>query len=356
PERAQPKWFSAINEQNKAALAAWARETGTELVQTNGQRRYGAPPPGWVGAPPPDGSEVFIGKLPQDVYENVLIPLFQSVGKLYEFRLMMTFSGLNRGFAYARYSSRHGARQAVSTLHKFQVREGCAIVVYKSTEKRELSVDGLHGSVTPQGLRELLQRLTDGVLGVSLHASPWQRGAQLAVLKYSSHHAAAMAKRALLEGEGQAGGLCGAVKVDWLKAELKHKLQTSEQKLSPSQAHRDRCVGVPSAVSPSPVPHTALSRLIALCQRRFQGTPLFFTRCVQAIPSGWLQFSWQVEIPGCLQPITGFTWVRQEEREELKVTVALQVLRMLGESSHGVSASPRLPQNLGAAPGSRGGP
>ncbi|KFV65722.1 Dead end protein 1, partial [Dryobates pubescens] len=95
-----------VNHDNKVALLAWAKATGITLVQINGQRRYGGPPPGWVGSPPCAGSEVFIGRLPQDMYEHELIPLFQSVGTLYEFRLMMTFSGLNRGFAYARYSSR----------------------------------------------------------------------------------------------------------------------------------------------------------------------------------------------------------------------------------------------------------
>ncbi|KFP81083.1 Dead end protein 1, partial [Apaloderma vittatum] len=96
-------WTDSINQANKRALLAWAKESGIDLVQINGQRRYGGPPPGWVGDPPPAGPEGF---MPQDVYENVLIPLCQSVGKLYEFRLMMTFSGLNRGFAYAKYSNR----------------------------------------------------------------------------------------------------------------------------------------------------------------------------------------------------------------------------------------------------------
>nr|XP_010970103.1 dead end protein homolog 1 [Camelus bactrianus] len=107
-------WCERVNPENKAALEAWVRETGIRLVQVNGQRKYGGPPPGWVGSPPPAGSEVFIGRLPQDVYEHQLIPLFQRVGRLYEFRLMMTFSGLNRGFAYARYSSRRGAQAAIT--------------------------------------------------------------------------------------------------------------------------------------------------------------------------------------------------------------------------------------------------
>ncbi|KAJ7412327.1 dead end protein 1 isoform X1 [Pitangus sulphuratus] len=195
------KWTNSINQASKTSLLAWERETGIELVQINGQRRYGGPPPGWVGAPPPAGTEVYIGKLPQDLYEDVLIPLFQSVGKLYEFRLMMTFSGLNRGFAYARYCSQRGARDAIAAFNNYQVRRGCAIVVCRSTQKRELSVDGLAASVSQQELEVTLQRATQGILSVTLHASPHQGQAKLAVLKYSSHQAAALAKKTLMEGE-----------------------------------------------------------------------------------------------------------------------------------------------------------
>lgn len=235
-------WTNSINQANKTALLTWTKETGVSLVQVNGQRRYGGPPPGrteslaaavclarwvpsghrgkvrltharhvpagWTGAPPPAGTEVFIGKLPQDVYENVLIPLFQSVGKLYEFRLMMTFSGLNRGFAYAKYSSRRGAKDAIAAFHNFEVRKGCAIVVCKSTEKCELCVDGLAASVSRRELEAVLRQVTEGVLSVTLHASPRQKRAQLAVLKYSSHQAAAVAKKTLMEGNWGAAGCC----------------------------------------------------------------------------------------------------------------------------------------------------
>lgn len=167
-------------------------------------------PAGWVGDPPPVGTEVFIGKLPQDMYENALIPLFQSVGKLYEFRLMMTFSGLNRGFAYAKYSNRRGAKEAIAAFNNFEVREGCAIVVCKSTEKCELSVDGLATSVSRQELEAMLRQVTEGVLSITMYASPCQKRAQLAVLKYSSHQAAAMAKKTLMEGKWEAGMLWNA--------------------------------------------------------------------------------------------------------------------------------------------------
>ena len=43
------------------------------------------------------GSEVFIGKLPRDLFEPEVIPVCEKVGKIYELRMMMDFSGTNRG-------------------------------------------------------------------------------------------------------------------------------------------------------------------------------------------------------------------------------------------------------------------
>lgn len=44
-------WCERVNPENKAALEAWVRETGIRLVQVNGQRKYGGPPPGTVVSP-----------------------------------------------------------------------------------------------------------------------------------------------------------------------------------------------------------------------------------------------------------------------------------------------------------------
>ncbi|XP_062461296.1 dead end protein homolog 1 isoform X2 [Pezoporus occidentalis] len=325
-------WTNSINQANKKALLTWAKETGINLVQINGQRRYGGPPPGWVGDPPPAGTEVFIGKLPQDMYENILIPLFQSVGTLYEFRLMMTFSGLNRGFAYAKYSTQRAATEAIAALNNFSVREGCAIVVCRSTEKCELSVDGLAGSVSRRELEAVLRRVTAGILSVTLHPSPGQQRAQLALLKFSSHHAAAMAKKTLMEGNMRLGG--AEIRVDWLNPDLKQKLQSPEEKPSPSRVQRAKHPRLAKQAPPSPVLHNALEHLNTLCRSQYLGPPLFLTKCVQANPNGWLQFWCQVVIPGCPMPFMGFAWVRdgpgRSGHEEAKVAVALQVLRMLG--------------------------
>uniref|UniRef100_A0A8D0CUX8 RNA binding motif protein 46 n=1 Tax=Sander lucioperca TaxID=283035 RepID=A0A8D0CUX8_SANLU len=81
------------------ALLALMEKTGYNMMQENGQRKYGGPPPGrWAGPDPPRGCEVFVGKIPRDMYEDELVPLFERAGRIYEFRLMMEFK--NRGYAF----------------------------------------------------------------------------------------------------------------------------------------------------------------------------------------------------------------------------------------------------------------
>ena len=39
----------------------------------------------------------------RDCFEDELVPVFASVGKIYELRLMIEFSGTNRTYCYVRY-------------------------------------------------------------------------------------------------------------------------------------------------------------------------------------------------------------------------------------------------------------
>ncbi|NXR44317.1 DND1 protein, partial [Hippolais icterina] len=328
---------NGINEAGKMALLTWEKEAGIELVQINGQRHYGGPPPGWEGGPPPAGTEVYIARLPQDVYENTLIPLFESVGKLYEFRLMMTFSGFNRGFAYARYASLQDARRAIATFHRFQLREGCTIVVCWSTQKHELVLNGLPAWMSQQELEARLQMVTEGIRRVTLHASPCQRQAKLAVLKYRSHKAAAMAKKTLMEGNLRFGK--EGLKVDWLDPQLRKKLQLCEEEPSSSWVQGGKSPAVPRLVAQPLLLQNVLECLNMLCWKHRLRTPMFITRCVQVNPNGWQKFWYQVVIPGYHVPISGFTWVSpdrqgQSKQEKAKVVAALHGLWMLGESLH----------------------
>ncbi|XP_020378215.2 dead end protein 1 isoform X1 [Rhincodon typus] len=216
-----------LNTPNKLAFEAWVEETGISLVQINGQRKFGGPPPGWTGPPPLTGCEVFIGKLPQDLYEDKLIPLFQMAGKLYEFRLMMTFSGENRGFAYAKYANRWYAQCAIAMFNGYQICDGLPMVVCKSTEKNELCVRGIPWGKQRLEVLEVLKELTEGVTDLSLHLNKERRKkmALFAVVTYQNHRAAAMAKKTLVEGCIELWGR--PIEVDWVKVDGRQKSHDS---------------------------------------------------------------------------------------------------------------------------------
>ena len=55
-------------------LKALSESTGYPIVQENGQRKYG-PPPGLKVVPPKKKTEVFIGKLPRDLFQDELVPM-----------------------------------------------------------------------------------------------------------------------------------------------------------------------------------------------------------------------------------------------------------------------------------------
>ena len=50
-----------------------------------------------------------------------MVPIFSSVGEIYELRLMVEFSGNTRSYCYVRYTSAEAARQAIRRLNNHQV-------------------------------------------------------------------------------------------------------------------------------------------------------------------------------------------------------------------------------------------
>ncbi|KAM3849217.1 dead end protein 1-like, partial [Diretmus argenteus] len=144
----------SCQEQNQKRLERWMKETNIKLTQVNGQRKYGGPPEVWDGPPPGAHCEVFISQIPRDVYEDLLIPLFGFVGPLWEFRLMMNFSGENRGFAFAKYGSPALAATAIRLLHGHMLESGVSLKVQLSIEKRHLCLGGLPSSTRREELMQ----------------------------------------------------------------------------------------------------------------------------------------------------------------------------------------------------------
>ena len=72
---------------------------------------------------------MFIGKIPRDCYEDELFPVLARAGRVHELRLMMLFSGTNRGYAFVMYERPEEAKRAVDMLDGYEIRRGHRIGV-----------------------------------------------------------------------------------------------------------------------------------------------------------------------------------------------------------------------------------
>ena len=175
---------------------------GYNVTQRNGQRIFGGPPPNWKGPAPDKGSEVFVGKVPRDMYEWELVPLFEKVGRIYEMRLMMDFSGSNRGYLFVRFFTRDEAKRAHKELNNLEVRPGKIIGVLPSVDNRKLWISGIPKNRTAEEIKGEMSKITEGVTNVFIYSHPVDKSKTrgYAFIEYLSHRAAALARRKLIPG------------------------------------------------------------------------------------------------------------------------------------------------------------
>ncbi|XP_034938328.1 heterogeneous nuclear ribonucleoprotein R-like isoform X6 [Chelonus insularis] len=190
--------------------------TGYPLDVTTGQRKYGGPPPNWEGPTPGNGCEVFCGKIPKDMYEDELIPLFEKCGKIWDLRLMMDpMSGTNRGYAFITFTNREAAQQAVRELDNYEIKPGKSLKVNISVPNLRLFVGNIPKSKGKEEILDEFGNLTAGLTEVIIYSSPddKKKNRGFCFLEYESHKAASLAKRRLSTGRIKVWG-CDII-VDW---------------------------------------------------------------------------------------------------------------------------------------------
>ena len=134
-------------------------------------------------------------------------------------RLMLDFSGFNRGYAFITYTSRESARRCVKELNQFEIRPNRSIGVCQSVDNCRLFVGGIPKLKKREEILDEIGQVTEGVVDVivypSAHDKTKNRG--FAFVEYESHRAAAMARRKLLPGKIQLWGQ--QIAVDWAEPE-----------------------------------------------------------------------------------------------------------------------------------------
>ena len=221
------------NPKLKEALQVLEKETDCPITQNKWHRKFG-PPNSWKGPPPPRGCEIFVGKIPRDCFENELVSILQKAGKIYEMRLMMETSTINRGFAYVKYVSAIEADTAISILNNYEIRSKQFLGVMKSVDNNRLFIGGISKSRKQEELFSEMTRLTDDVLAVILYSDACDKTKNrgFAFVEYKNHLAASIARQKLMKNPPILWGT-NQVKVDWAEPEREVDEQTMLKVVGP---------------------------------------------------------------------------------------------------------------------------
>ncbi|XP_053718115.1 heterogeneous nuclear ribonucleoprotein R-like isoform X1 [Synchiropus splendidus] len=220
--RQREKQGSKVQESSKGPdegkIKALLDRTGYTLDVTTGQRKYGGPPPDGVfkGAQPGIGTEVFVGKIPRDLYEDELVPLFESAGSIWDLRLMMDpLSGQNRGYAFITYCNKDDAQKAVKLCDNHEIRPGKYLGVCISVANNRLFVGSIPKNKTRESILEDFGKVTEGLQEVILYHQPddKKKNRGFCFLEYEDHKSAAQARRRLMSGKVKVWG--NPVTVEW---------------------------------------------------------------------------------------------------------------------------------------------
>uniref|UniRef100_A0A7N6BFR9 RRM domain-containing protein n=2 Tax=Percomorphaceae TaxID=1489872 RepID=A0A7N6BFR9_ANATE len=160
--------------------------------------------------------KVFVGKIPRDLYEDELVPLFESAGPIWDLRLMMDpLSGQNRGYAFITYCNKDDAQKAVKLCDNHEIRPGKYLGVCISVANNRLFVGSIPKNKTRESILEDFGKVTEGLQEVILYHQPddKKKNRGFCFLEYEDHKSAAQARRRLMSGKVKVWG--NPVTVEW---------------------------------------------------------------------------------------------------------------------------------------------
>ena len=114
----------------------------------------------------------------------------------------MDFSGSNRGYLFVRYTNRAEAKRAVKELNNYEIKPGKLIGVIGSVDNRKLWISGIPKNRSAEEIKQEMSNYTEGVTSVYLYNSHTDKSKTrgYAFIEYTSHRAAALARRKLVPG------------------------------------------------------------------------------------------------------------------------------------------------------------
>ncbi|CAF2775215.1 unnamed protein product [Rotaria sp. Silwood2] len=189
---------------DEAKLKQIIERTGYKTEVTAGQRKYGGPPPDGPERPA-TRSEVFIGKLPREIFEEELIPLCEKAGKIWDLRLMIDpASGFNKGYCFVTYCFPGDASKACEQLNGYEIRPGKPIKANCSVANLRLFIGNIPKTKSKEEIKEELSKAVEGVTEVIIYTpadeADKKKNRGFCFVDFDTHKNASAAKRKLANG------------------------------------------------------------------------------------------------------------------------------------------------------------
>lgn len=205
----------------KANFDAYINDSGFEVVTEHGQRIFRPKNVQLFTTHPAFeelfNHEVYIRNLPPEVLFPELLAFLKHVGRIYQIRLMLTFSGQTNGTAYVIFGKVSDSFDCINYLHGKHLTPTQLepLEVELSANNNRLLLTNLPvGLTVDQVMSQFAQHNIEGVKEVKLRTLEGSNTANAIVVFYS-HRYASLARRSLVPGLVKFDGR--AVECDWYK-------------------------------------------------------------------------------------------------------------------------------------------
>ncbi|XP_075217659.1 putative RNA-binding protein 46 [Lycorma delicatula] len=186
--------------ENQLKLNRFLAETDYKIKQVNGCRILEMPE-NINRSQIESGSEIFVTNLPELVFEDTLLPMFSSVGKVYKLRLMLCFSGANKGYCYVQYMNSEEASRAVAELNGVAI-EDRYLSVKKSINNCRLFFQNLPVEVSREEIEREFRAALPEAMNIFVFADPKDphKNRGFIFVEFETHRSAALARRKYCKG------------------------------------------------------------------------------------------------------------------------------------------------------------
>ncbi|KAL9681917.1 hypothetical protein QQ045_013708 [Rhodiola kirilowii] len=151
---------------------------------------------------PPHGSEVFVGGLPKDVFEEDLRDRCEILGEIYEIRLVKNKeTGESKGYAFISFTSKSAALKAIEDLHNKEFK-GKILRCSLSESKYRLFIGNVPKVLTEDEFRKIIEETGPGSENIELIKDPQNpsRNRGFAFVEYYNNACADYSRKKMSSG------------------------------------------------------------------------------------------------------------------------------------------------------------